>query len=154
MVYKWQSRTYAIDPNIFGRHMETLEKQHGSVTAKILLDSARDEDSPVHSAFEWDNDKAAEKYRLQQATNMIVAIATVQEPEEKEAPTIYRAYSNVDKRNSGKFVSTARALSDEEMRSVVLRHAIEELQQFKRKYLGLKELAKVFSAADDLSVSA
>ncbi len=46
----------------------------GSVTAKELLNIARDEKSFLHKFFDWDDSSAAEKYRLSQARNLIVSI--------------------------------------------------------------------------------
>ena len=43
----------------------------GSLTASSVLDASRPKDAPLHQVFEWDNKKAAENYRLQQANTVI-----------------------------------------------------------------------------------
>ena len=44
-----------------------LYREHGHLTASMLLDAARDPSSPAHDAFEWDDSTAAEAYRLEQS---------------------------------------------------------------------------------------
>ena len=39
----------------------------GKLTAQAVVDAAREEGSPLHGFFEWDDNKAANEYRLLQA---------------------------------------------------------------------------------------
>lgn len=41
------------------------------VTPQEILEKARDETSELHKCFEWDDSVAAERYRLQQAGNVL-----------------------------------------------------------------------------------
>ena len=46
------------------KELETMAAaNNGVVTVDMVIDAAKNEDSPLHSHFEWDNDKAAENYR-------------------------------------------------------------------------------------------
>ena len=56
-----------------GRHLEQLGhgKAHDAVAPEELVESARDEDSPVHDLFDWDDSEAGEKWRVHQARNHI-----------------------------------------------------------------------------------
>ena len=60
-----------LDANIVGGVVEKIEAEHGAVTKELLLEESRPEDSATHSIFEWDNDKAAESWRLQQAKQQL-----------------------------------------------------------------------------------
>jgi len=51
-----------------------LEDKEGRLTRQGVLDDARDEDSPLHPCFEWDDGIAAEKYRLDQAGQIIRSV--------------------------------------------------------------------------------
>ena len=42
-----------------------------NITPSSLLERARDKESELHKCFEWDNDVAAERYRITQAGNII-----------------------------------------------------------------------------------
>jgi hypothetical protein len=48
-----------------------LREERGQLTAQIVLDAARDEGSPLHAVFLWDDGEAAERYRLQQAGALV-----------------------------------------------------------------------------------
>jgi len=145
MVYKWRFYNYPVDANVVGRALEEIEKEHGEVTAELLLKKATPKDSELHSLFTWENKKAAEKWRLHEARLIITAVATVYEENEEE-PKVTRAFANVGTRQKGSFVTMAKALSDEESRAVVLKHALEELKAFESKYSTLTELSEVFTA--------
>lgn len=43
----------------------------GKITPAQVVNAARDPASPMHDYFEWDNDAAAEKYRIDQARTLI-----------------------------------------------------------------------------------
>ena len=52
------------------RFITGLEKS-GRITAHAVLDAARPASSPIHDCFDWDDSEAAEKWRLEQARELI-----------------------------------------------------------------------------------
>lgn len=58
---------------------QALYDAHGRVETKALVDAARAKDSPAHSAFEWDNRKAGEEFRLIQARQYLRRVTIVRE---------------------------------------------------------------------------
>ena len=52
-------------------YLLALHGQHGHLTPEIVLDDARDESSPLHDHFDWDDASAAEAHRLDQARGLI-----------------------------------------------------------------------------------
>ena len=62
---------------------QQLYDQHGKVETRALVDAARPKNSPAHCAFEWDNKKAGDEYRLIQARHYIrrVTITRDDQPE-------------------------------------------------------------------------
>lgn len=152
MVYKyeWRFYKYSVDPNIVGQAIEEIEKEHGEVTAKLLLEKARPKKSKLHKLFEWNDTVAAERWRLDQATKIITAIAVTYE-DDAEDPKTVRAFANVGAKNKGSFITMATALSNEKSRSIVLQHALDELRAFQSKYNGLSELAEIFNSINRLS---
>jgi hypothetical protein len=58
---------------IVNRVLEELHEEHGHVTPDMLVEVARPEDHPLHDQFEWNDTIAAEKYRREQARQMILA---------------------------------------------------------------------------------
>lgn len=62
------------DARIIGPVIEALAESGGAVTARDVLDAARSTNSPLHPYFEWDDKRAADLHRLQEAKNMLRAI--------------------------------------------------------------------------------
>lgn len=153
MVYKWSFGAYQsiVDANEAGKEMERIEKENGEVTAASVVDAARPKKSTLHNLFEWDDKVAGEKYRLHQAASVICCLVSASTDEEVENSK-RRAYVNVEESKGvgtkGRFVSIKKALSDDDMRGIVLRDALREMLTFKEKYKNLHELAKVFEAID------
>ena len=52
------------------RFITGLEKA-GRITAPAVLDAARPASSPIHDCFDWNDSEAAEKWRLEQARELI-----------------------------------------------------------------------------------
>ena len=57
--------------------LEMKARTNHSVTAAMVLDAARAEDSPLHGLFVWDDTEAAEKYRIIQARGFLRAVVRI-----------------------------------------------------------------------------
>jgi hypothetical protein len=66
--------------------LEKIEAEHKAVSVDLVLRAARRKGSPLHDRFEWDDTVAAQRYREQQAAQLIRAwyavriVSTQQEP--------------------------------------------------------------------------
>lgn len=58
--------------------LDRIRAARGELTAAAVLDESRPEDAPLHAAFEWDDSKAAEHYRLQQSRQLIKAVVVIE----------------------------------------------------------------------------
>lgn len=149
MVYRWESYKYSVPAEVVGAEFEKIEKEHGKITSQFVLDSARDTDSPIHSMFEWDNAIAGEKYRLHQATTIILSLKVEKETEKK--PKVLRAYYNVSEtEKKGSFINVDSAFSNPDTQEIILKRALREFQSFRNKYENLKEFAEVFEKFDEV----
>jgi hypothetical protein len=148
MVYDWKINNMPVAAQAVGEHIEQLEKSHGKITPKIVLDSARDENSLLHPCFEWDDAIAAEKYREDQAgrilRNLVVKI------ESNVQPATVRAFVNIKTQSTSAFLSIAKVLQDDALRDQMLEDALRDLKAFRDKYATLSELTGVFAAIDAL----
>lgn len=96
--YQWRDsflNFYRLDANIAGEVLADLESSEGQLTAQGVVDAARPKDSPLHPAFEWDDQKAAESFRLVQARSMIKSIEVVVQAPDADAVTPKTVYFNV-----------------------------------------------------------
>lgn len=149
MVYSWKTFGYSVSADVAGKEIERIEKKYGKVTSELLLQDAEPEDAPLHELFEWDDAVAGKKYRLQQATCIILNLAVEKEIEQK--PKKVRAYYNVAKdEKRGKFINVESAFSNPDTVDIILKRAYRELQAFTKKYENLTELAPVFNAIESI----
>ena len=117
----------------------------GKVTPQEVLEKARDENSELHKCFEWDDSIAAEKYRLQQARQIIINL--VYAPKTKEEEPV-RCFQITTERCT--YQTTKMFLVQEDEYQSLLKRAKSELENFKAKYKTLSELEEVFNAIDAL----
>jgi len=59
--------------------VQQIVSSEGEVSASKLVDAARPEHSPAHGAFEWDDAKAGEEYRLSQARKYLRKVSVTVE---------------------------------------------------------------------------
>lgn len=149
MIYQWKPGTHhKLDAQAAGEELERIRTWHnGRLEAVAVVEASRDPGAPLHTAFEWDNAKAADQWRLDQAGTMIRHIAVVIEKPDGEQGSI-RAFVSVRRDEDRSYTSVAHALSDDELRAQVLQQAWRELEAWRHRYAELVELGKVFSLID------
>jgi len=116
-------------------------EEEGRLTAQNLVDVSRPEDAPLHTEFEWDDQEAAEKYRLTQARGIIRNLQIV--TPESERPE--KVFCHLEVRKA-EYTTIRKALLVADTREILLRNARREMEAFQAKYKGLTELAEVFEA--------
>ena len=148
MFYEWMKASYIkTDANVAGQMCEALESSVG-LSAQTLLDANRNEDAPLHNEFEWDNEKAAESYRLHQARHIINCLCIKAEEAPNKEPV--RAFFKIESRDS-EYKSLDVILQSEDSYNALLRTALAELRALEKKYSDLKELASVFDEVKKLT---
>lgn len=148
--------------------LEYIRKSNGGLLDPAsVVEYARDEDTLLHNRFEWSDTKAAQEYRLWQARQVIRLELVVVRPqldgryefvapdeEEQKGDKKIRAFvSLVNDRRSEEnrgYRPLTSVLNDEELRGQMLQEAKKEMVVFKRKYVTLNELSKVFAAMDEV----
>jgi hypothetical protein len=150
MIYEWK-RNMPVKAQTAGEHLEKLERKHGQLSPKLIVEDSRPEGATLHKCFEWNDDIAAEKYRENQARFILQNLVTVsvKQMTQNEQSEV-RAFVNVTKAEERAYVSINAVMNDTDMRSELLRTALAELAAFKKKYQQLKELAEVFKVVDRL----
>ena len=116
-----------------------------NVTPEEVLKKAKNKKSELHKCFEWDNDIAAERYRLQQARQIIQLLVVTPVAEEH---TPLRAFQITSERNT--YQSTRLFLEQPDEYQVLLDRAKQELQSLRSRYKMLTELETIFEEIDAL----
>lgn len=154
-VYKWRAHAgVPIPAQAAGEELERIRtKNNGRLAQDDVVEEARDKKSPLHPAFEWNDKRAAQQYRLSQAGYVIRMLSvTYVEGENQTAPL--RAFVNVSRDEDRSYTSIAHAMSDDELREQVLARALKELQDWQARYSELEEFASVFSSIETLKIAA
>lgn len=147
--YSWRpGARIKIDAQKAGAELSLIEKEtKTSLTPEAVLERARTSNSALHEHFEWDDSAAAEKHRLGQAGELIRSIV-IDVSRSNLSVTNIRAFVSVDQGGERSYISTARAMSDADLRRQVVRRAWEDFEALRKRHAGLSELARIFEAID------
>lgn len=140
MVYSWKL-PMKVPAETAAKVIEELYEKNGSVTPSDVVNASREEGTPLHDLFEWDDSIAAEKYRETQARFII---RNIQRVEENEKISPVRSFVHVEKN----YVPLSVALSSEEMKATLFQNALADFEIFRAKYHNLVAFAEVFAAFD------
>jgi hypothetical protein len=126
-------------------------RNEGLLRPGDVVREARKAESPLHGAFEWDNRKAGEKYRLLQAQQLIRSFRVTVEVGEKtlEVPVFVGVSSD---RTHGSALNPYRLTSvmmqEPALCKVAERDALAQLDALRTRYGYLKALGDVWMAID------
>ena len=111
----------------------------GEAKPQQIVDRARDESTELHKCFTWDNNEAADKWRLHEAVKLTSELVFRRETrEDGTVPTPVRIFNKTD--GSGGYKIPERTFKVQEEYEALLKRALAELHAFKVKYAALKEL--------------
>lgn len=154
IIAKWKTGMASLhngaDADTVAREIRSIGED---VTPKQIVNYARNEDTELHKCFEWDNNIAAERYRLFQA-RQVVCHLVIKEPEKDETDnkstekTEIRVFHKTDG-NGYKPAQIVFTNADEYAK--LIERAKSELVWFKRKYSKLtNEFPELFHKIDSV----
>lgn len=120
-----------------------IDDEH--ITAKQIVDMARDESTELHKCFEWDDSIAAEKYREKQARDVLHHLVYVEKEIPTERPEIRIHFC--ERRDQG-YTESKKIVRNEDSYKKLLETAWAELRAFKARYSMLKELSEILELID------
>lgn len=114
-----------------------------SATPQAILEKAKDSNTELHKCFTWDDTKAAEKWRLQEARILVCNIKIVDEKSEKEpVQTSIRFFYKTD--NDSGYKPTQLILRREDEYKKLLERCSNELRAIKNKFQNLSEFDQIW----------
>ncbi len=136
-----------------GDGIEVIRHFHGGeVTPPQLVEFAEKRSSKLHKYFEWDDETAAKKHRLEQARYMLrvvcVLVDTTSGPQETRAFVSIKSHED----NKRKYTNVAEAIADEDYREQIIADAVKMLTTWRNKYAQYKEFRAVVNAVDRLKL--
>ncbi len=142
---------------------EIQKKNRGLLDPAKVVAYAKNPNTLLHSKFEWDDKKASEEYRLEQARRIIRLELVVIKPSASKPSTIIANIKDADEGDKivRAFVSLPMdrkkekrrgyrdilsVMNNQSLRNQLLQEARREMLAFQTKYGTLEELADVFEA--------
>lgn len=127
--------------------IQAVYDQHGRLTPALLVDAARDEASPLHDRFEWNDKAAAEAHRLDQARRLIRSVRVVyKEADDKEAARSIRAYHAIRDEQGMAYQPVEEIVENQIATKILLQDMQREWLQLKRRYGMFEEFLKLVRA--------
>jgi hypothetical protein len=123
--------------------LDQIEKRDGVIIPEAVVNAAENEDSPIHSFFEWDDSVAAEAHRLWQARRLIKTVVVNIEGKEKDA--FYNVVMATSEGPQRGYVGIKTIRGDEVLYDQVVRNAVMEIKTYQRKYKQLTEIKSLIN---------
>lgn len=145
--YAWiTGRSHRVDPQVVGDTIAEIEQREGSCHPGSLVREATPETHPCHELFEWDNDKAGHKYRVDQARRVIRSIRIMRFP---VAQTPAFISVRLPEEGATSYVSAERVVNNRSYREFALNDALKQLVGLRNRYSYLHELQSIWRSIDD-----
>jgi hypothetical protein len=121
--------------------LEAVRARHGRLTAENLLGEARDPEHPLHPRFAWDDSVAAERWRLEQARQLIRSFRVRYTAGER--PKTVRGYIAVPQADSPQhsYEPVGDVVEDSFKRKLVLQQMEREWRTLRARYEDFAEFA-------------
>jgi hypothetical protein len=133
------------------QELEAIREEMGGIlrAEDVVRFAQNNPDSALHRRFTWDDSVAAVQHRLNEARS-IIRVHVFILPGSTQTIRTYVSLHSDRQQAGGGYRSIGEVMRDTDRRKMLLRDALRELERWKAKYSGLKELAKVFASAQEL----
>lgn len=153
-----------VKPDVAATELRKVYEQHRAVTPDAVVDAAKDEDSPLHPVFQWDDTEAAREYREQQARHLMRSLVVTYRRQDGELTPPIRAFVKLvssaddpaldmdteDATQPRVYLPVRQIMGEDDHRRRYVRQALQELGTWRRRYRDISEFAKLFEAIDQL----
>ena len=146
--YEWAGGCTAsrlLSANDAGAELERIRQKNSGLNAADVVEESRPEDAVLHGCFEWDDSKAGELYRQNQAQNIIRNIRVVDTG--PKGPVKVRAYIRTVPKTYEplKVVLTTPAL-----RNSMMEECKRDLRRWLEKYRTVREVSGVLTSMEEI----
>lgn len=115
--------------------LQAIYDRHGRLTPALVLEDARNEAHPLHDRFEWNDSVAADKYREQQAHELIRSVKVVyREADEHSPKRTVRAFHAVRGDAGHTYEPVDKVQQDPFLKRLVLADMEREWKALHRRY--------------------
>jgi hypothetical protein len=125
-----------LTPQIVGDALADIEDRHGVINPHTVVNESRPKNAPLHPVFEWCDEIAAEKWRVEQARRVVRSVEII--AKDRNEPTQI-AYVNIQ--SHGGYVSAATVRSQPDFYEEALRSYRSRLEAALIQLAKLEKLA-------------
>lgn len=147
-VFFYEGAKLPVKAETVGNFLTKLSEKEEEITPKKLVDIARNPKCPIHKCFEWNDTKAAEKYRLDQARNILSCVKIKFITNGK--PLTTRAFVNIKSKKGQFYTSIKIAAKNKNYMEYLYDEGKKELFRIKKKYATIKKFNKIFNEINKL----
>lgn len=125
------------------QELERIRTKYGSLKPEYVVKESEQKSALLHGCFVWDDESAAEQYRICQARDLIRNITVVVNNE--EVSVCVRAFVNVREQPDTlrSYVPISVATNNEDAYKDLLKQSLADMRSFIVKYRNLTELGGV-----------
>lgn len=140
MKYSFRHRHgfHSIPAEVAGPELSRIAARDGALSPASVVSEARPESAPLHPAFEWRDETAAEEWRRHQARCLIASVQVIEQPTQE--PRL--AFVSVQADDGARTYQTASVVaSDDDLLARALADARHYLAQAERRLADVERLA-------------
>lgn len=130
---------------------EIARRGGGLLRPAAVVEAAKDEESPLHGAFEWDDGEAAQKYRLLQAQTLIRSFKVeIERNGQTHTVPVFIGISTdrTGEKSDNPYRLLEQVAKKPDLMAVAVQDALDQLEAVRNRYAHLQELADVWAAID------
>ena len=140
----WGHRDRATTAGYY-KELMRIKRRRGALTPEAIVTEAAAVRSPLHSFFEWDDTTAAQKFRLNQAVQLVRTVCVQVVRSGSSEPVSVHVFHNVESETaSGEkmthYVTVKELDREPRMKSYVMEQALARLRSWTAEYESLKGL--------------
>lgn len=140
---------FGVDPDAAWAEIQSIQEDNrGIASPKAIVARARDPRNPLHPAFTWPDNEAAEKWRRYEARQLVRALRIHFEANGAPSPALVNVRLE---RGSRGYMNTDQALERLDLRAQVLREALKLYLALARRFSALSELAEVHGTLAEIA---
>ena len=154
--YRFKERPLCIqnakraDAQKIGETLTAIKEQtKGRFNSKVVLDAARDKSNYLHRFFEWHDTIAADKYRQEQARELVGCIDIVETKKGKEQPPM-PAFVSLIERNGRQYRTVGEVLDSAELQAIALRQAESDFEAYEKRLRQFADICTAIRAAREM----
>lgn len=126
--------------------LERVREERGLLQPDAVVDAARDEDSPLHPCFTWDQEKAALEWNKSEARDLIQNLVVVDSGTREERAPVYISVALASGDRS--YTPTNVVVADRGMRESSVADALRQIEGWCRRYGSLEDLRPITEAIE------